>query len=226
MKISAMVLTYNDAKYPFLEKCLTCLKEMADEIVVYDGFSTDETREIASKYTDKVFIQKGLPKRSVDEIDFAKLSNDGVSFTSNDWVLILDSDEYINPIQFNNTFSNFQPEPTECVAFPRYNLVGDEKHYSLLHYPDFQRRFYNKKYFYWVKKIHQALVSFHKNYNILYTNAFHIYHYGWLKSEEDIKTKYEIFEKIEKDYLNLDTTQYYNDLFNLTLKKRFIREIK
>jgi glycosyltransferase involved in cell wall biosynthesis len=37
-----------------LERCLESAKEIADEIIIVDTGSTDKTRKIAKKYTDKV----------------------------------------------------------------------------------------------------------------------------------------------------------------------------
>jgi glycosyltransferase involved in cell wall biosynthesis len=47
-KISAVIITYNEEL--FIEKCLTSINGIADEIVVVDSFSTDATEEICRKY--------------------------------------------------------------------------------------------------------------------------------------------------------------------------------
>ena len=38
-----------------LGRCLDCVRQFADEIIIVDTGSTDTTKEIANKYTDKVF---------------------------------------------------------------------------------------------------------------------------------------------------------------------------
>ena len=38
-----------------LERCLECAKNIADEIVIVDTGSKDRTKDIANKYTDKVY---------------------------------------------------------------------------------------------------------------------------------------------------------------------------
>ena len=38
-----------------LGRCLSCAKQFADEIIIVDTGSSDKTKEIASKYTEKIF---------------------------------------------------------------------------------------------------------------------------------------------------------------------------
>ena len=51
--ISACLIVKDESSV--LQRCLSSLKGVADEIVVVDTGSTDNTKEMASKYTEKVF---------------------------------------------------------------------------------------------------------------------------------------------------------------------------
>jgi len=68
-----------------LADCLDSVR-WADEIVVYDTGSTDETVEIARRYTDKVV------EGYWDE-DFAAARNRALEHATSDWVLSMDADE-------------------------------------------------------------------------------------------------------------------------------------
>ena len=64
-----------------------CLKSVlwADEIIVVDGESKDNTAEIAGKYTKNVFVNKWE--------GFAKQRQYALSKSTKEWVLVLDADE-------------------------------------------------------------------------------------------------------------------------------------
>ena len=42
-----------------LERCLSCVEGIADEIVIVDTGSTDRTKEIASRFTDRSMSTSG-----------------------------------------------------------------------------------------------------------------------------------------------------------------------
>ena len=57
MTISAIILTYNEAAR--LRDCLASAT-WCDEVIMVDGYSTDNTVEVARKFTDKVFLSDRL----------------------------------------------------------------------------------------------------------------------------------------------------------------------
>ena len=55
--ISLCMIVKNEQRV--LARCLESLKGLLDEIIIVDTGSTDRTREIAGKYTDKVYDLHG-----------------------------------------------------------------------------------------------------------------------------------------------------------------------
>src|SRR6266545_7736689 len=53
LPVSAIIMTYNEQIN--LPKCLESIAQHIDDIVIVDSFSTDNTCEIASKYTPKIY---------------------------------------------------------------------------------------------------------------------------------------------------------------------------
>lgn len=70
--------------------CLSAVKGIADEIVVVDESSEDNTREIAEKLGAKVYKVKH------EEI-FHKTKQKALDYATGDWILQLDADEIITP---------------------------------------------------------------------------------------------------------------------------------
>lgn len=85
-KISAAIITYNEEKN--IERCILSLKEVADEIVVIDSGSTDQTQVIAENLGAVVI--KNSFEGHIQQKNFA------ITKTSNDWVISLDADEALS----------------------------------------------------------------------------------------------------------------------------------
>lgn len=83
-KITALAITYNEESN--IKRYVESLS-FADEIIIVDSFSTDNTAAIA-KELDVKFIQKKF-------IDFSDQRNFAIQQAKNDWILFFDLDEIV-----------------------------------------------------------------------------------------------------------------------------------
>lgn len=87
MSISAVITVFNEESR--IEAVLKCLN-WCDEIVVVDRDSTDRTRDIAARYTEKIFLLKNR--------EFSPRDNQvWLSNVTNEWVLSVTASDAIAP---------------------------------------------------------------------------------------------------------------------------------
>ncbi len=89
LPITVCMIAKNEDNH--IEECLKRLRPCRFEIVVVDTGSVDRTVEIAHKYTKKVFHFAWCD-------DFSAARNFSIQQASNDWVLIIDCDEYLENV--------------------------------------------------------------------------------------------------------------------------------
>jgi len=120
-KLSIIVPTFNEEGN--LKECLESVK-WADEIFVVDSFSNDKTLEIALEYTDRV-IQH-------EYINSATQKNWAIPQATNEWVMIVDSDERVTPELKNEILEILSSEDTlDGYYIPRNNtFLGKELKYG------------------------------------------------------------------------------------------------
>lgn len=88
MKLSVALATYNEQEN--IQDCLESVMEIADEIIVVDGSSTDNTRKIAKELKAKV-------KKVKNRKNFHINKQIAIDQCQNPWILQLDADERITP---------------------------------------------------------------------------------------------------------------------------------
>lgn len=86
--LSVVVATRNESEN--IERCLRSVLNIADEIIVFDEYSDDKTREIAKKLGAKVFLE-----RHHDIFHITKQK--ALKKAKCKWVLQLDADEVVTP---------------------------------------------------------------------------------------------------------------------------------
>ena len=133
-KISASIISFNEEDK--IEDCLRSLQSVADEIIVVDSLSTDRTKEIAARYTDKIYDQKFL--------GHVEQKNLAVSKASNDWILSLDCDERLSPELASSILKikdNLEQTDAYRMARKTYYVYRWLNH---CWYPDYKVRLFNK----------------------------------------------------------------------------------
>lgn len=134
-----------------LERCLSCLYDLMDEIVIVDTGSTDRTKEIASRYTDKIY-----DFRWVD--DFSAARNFAFSKASGDYIYSADADEVLdetNRKRFRLMKENMLPE-IEIVQMYYCNQLkfGTVYNYDREYRPKLFKRV---RTFTWIDPIHETI---------------------------------------------------------------------
>lgn len=86
-RLSVVLIVRNEAAN--LRACLDSVK-WADEIVVVDSGSHDDTTAIAREYTDKVFVERDWQGYGVQR-------QRAQAHASGDWILMVDADERVTP---------------------------------------------------------------------------------------------------------------------------------
>ncbi|NVM52213.1 MAG: glycosyltransferase [Candidatus Helarchaeota archaeon] len=122
MKISIVVPTYNEAKG--IEKFLKqfdkqTLPRKEFEIIVVDGDSTDNTREIAQNYADVVIIQKSK--------GVGGARNDGVEIAKADIVATTDADIIIPNFWLEQIVNHFEKNKDLILLFGANHPITKDK---------------------------------------------------------------------------------------------------
>ena len=88
MKITFGLVVYNEEG--LIKRCLESIKDVADEIIiVHDGSCSDKTLEIASQYTNNLFVRERLGGSEPHRIFILQKAK-------NDWVFMIDADEFLS----------------------------------------------------------------------------------------------------------------------------------
>lgn len=86
-KLSLCMIVKNEEK--FIEDCLKSVQGIADEMVVVDTGSTDQTIEIAKSFGASIYNYNWTNS-------FANARNEAISHANGEWVLVLDADERLD----------------------------------------------------------------------------------------------------------------------------------
>ena len=149
-KLSVTVVTKNEAAD--LGAALTSVA-WADEIVVVDSHSTDDTVAIARTHTDRVVVH--------DWLGHIEQKNYAASLASHDWILSLDADERVTPALADEVRATLSADPTHTAfRIPRVTWHLGRWVRSTDWYPDYQARLYDRRQARWTGRyVHEALIN-------------------------------------------------------------------
>ena len=145
--ISAVIITKNESRY--IEKCLDSLQDVADEIIVVDSFSDDETPAICKA--------KGVKFYQMEWKGFSETKNYANSLAKGDYILSIDGDEVLSKdliasilkkngnlsgIYSFNRLNHYLGDPVRCCGW----------------YPDRKIRLFPKDGTVWKGEVHEELI--------------------------------------------------------------------
>lgn len=133
--ISVVVNSLNEGEK--LKRCLGSVVDLADEIVVIDMESSDDTAEVSRKFHAKIISHP--PLKYVEPVRrFA------VSKTSEPWVLVLDPDETVPQRLKDELIKVAKENLADIVLIPRLNIIFGKKVKRTNFWPDRHPRFFKK----------------------------------------------------------------------------------
>lgn len=147
LPISVCIIAKNEQKY--IENCLKALRRYSWEIIVVDTGSTDDTRQIATRYADKVYDFTWID-------DFSAARNFAAAQASNNWILVLDCDEYLTQLDEKALRICMQQHLRHVGMMGLTNVYTqpDGEHtYKAEEVP----RFYNRNFFEYRFRIHEQI---------------------------------------------------------------------
>lgn len=148
MKISAVIITYNEAAN--IARCLDAAQQVADEIIIVDSFSKDKTKSICETYNVRFFERKFE--------GYGEQKNWGNAQATGDFILSLDADEVLSKKLIQDILKQKEKPTHQAFRFNRLtNFSGTWVRFAGW-YPDKKVRLWHKDAAVWIgKAVHEIL---------------------------------------------------------------------
>ncbi|MCI8332135.1 MAG: glycosyltransferase family 2 protein [Clostridiales bacterium] len=179
-----------------LGRCLACMKEIADEIIIVDTGSIDKTKEIAAAYTDKIYDFIWID-------DFAAARNFSFSKAVMDYIMWLDADDYIDIENQHKLLAlkNSLDQKTDVVMMP-YHVAFDQNDTPTFSYYR-ERLLKRSQQFVWNGAVHEAITP----QGVIVYSEVAVRHKKCKVNDPNRNLK--IFQKLLQEGKALDTRQKY-----------------
>lgn len=200
-KISVVINTLNAEKT--LTAAISSVKDIADEIVVVDMWSTDATKKVAEALGAKVYLYK-----NVGYVEPAR--NFAISKARHEWILILDADEEIGKKLIKKIKKVTEKPTADYYRLPRKNIIFSKWIKYSQWWPDYNIRLFKKGFVSWSEEIHsipltagngkdieakEDLAIIHHNYSSVEQFLERMNRYTSIQAELLIKQEYKFIWK-------------------------------
>src|SRR5882724_457938 len=134
--LSVVIITYNEEKN--IGRCIESVKKVADEIIVVDSFSDDNTVNIA--------VAMGAVVKQSKFNGYINQKNKAIALASNNYVLLLDADESLSDELANAVLEEKRSFTYKAYEMKRCNIFCGTPIKHGLWYPDKKLRLFDKRY--------------------------------------------------------------------------------
>lgn len=178
LPISVCMIAKNEE--PNVHKCLAPLKKLGFELVIADTGSTDQSVRLVSQYADQLYHFEWTN-------DFSAARNFCISKASNDWILVVDFDEYLKEANVSAITSFMDSHKKEIGTVTRLNpcnlLSGQASTMT-----EQVARFFNRKYNHYCGIIHEQVFPVNQSAPVYCPVDISLYHHGY-EDEGALKAK-------------------------------------
>ncbi len=147
--ISVCMIVKNEEKV--LSRCLDSLKGLYEELIIVDTGSSDNTKKIAARYTDKIYDFEWIK-------DFSAARNFANSKATKEYIYSADADEVLSPENYEKfKFLKENLEPGIDIVQMKY---GNQLDKGTVYNFDEELRpklFRRLREFVWIEQIHETL---------------------------------------------------------------------
>lgn len=172
--LSAVIITFNEEQN--IERCINSIVDVADEIIVVDSYSKDNTKKICEALKVS-FIQKSWE-------GYSAAKNFGNHQAQGSYILSIDADECLSE-ELKRSILNVKPELEGVYSFNRLTNYCGRWIKNCGWYPDKKIRIFPKKDTYWNNsEIHESLI-FKGNFKETFLSG-DLLHYSFGSVEEHI----------------------------------------
>ncbi len=177
MDISVCVIARNEDNH--IEECLKRLRPCKFEVIVVDTGSIDRTMELAATYTDKIFEFEWCS-------DFSAARNYSIEQASNDWILIIDCDEYLENVNLLDIDRICKDNPEKIGLIQRNNPYTIQGVKTIVN--ERIGRLFNRKYCRYEGSIHERVMPVDGSEPEYIEVPLTVYHEGYV-TESDKRTR-------------------------------------
>ncbi len=137
IKLSVVLATHNEEKN--MARCLESIGQLADEIIIVDGRSTDNTVKIAKKYDARIILVDNDPTH------FHSQKKIAIDAAKGEWILQLDADECLTEELSKEILYHLNHKSEENGFWiPRSNYFLGRFLTKGGQYPDYTMRLYKR----------------------------------------------------------------------------------
>lgn len=184
-----------------LERCLNSVKDALDEIIIVDTGSTDQTIEIAKKFTDKVYNFEWID-------DFSAARNFAFSKATKEYTMWLDADDIMDKenLQKLIDLKSTLGKSTDSVVMKYITGMDRDGHITFSYYRE--RIVKTEKHFLWKDAVHEYLIT---NSNGIQTEIA-VIHKPTPVQDKDKGRNLKIYEKMKQKGVEFSprNTLYYS----------------
>lgn len=134
--LSVVIITYNEEKN--IGRCITSVGKIADEVIVVDSFSDDDTVKTAT-------AMGAIVKQSAFD-GYIKQKNKAIGLASNNYVLLLDADEVLSDELAGSILLAKEDFACKAYTMKRCNIFCGKYIKHGLWYPDKKLRLFDKRF--------------------------------------------------------------------------------